>query len=309
MIDIVLQEIASILIFFYAIGRFSRIIMRIEKSKLQFYTAKLTQTPIRSTLFGIFSTALMQSHKAVSVITLTIIDAGALSLISAVPLLLSTTIGASSTPFLVSMKWTSMEECLIILGAIIKKIKKHSNIGNIIFYLGLLLFGLELMSNATSSLKDNPAFQKMFSFTDNIVILFTLGCILPIIFQSGALVLSMLTILINYNTISMYNAICIATGLTTGSVLSLIVVLPGMNKEAKMACYINMLLILFCSVISLMFITPLTSLGNSYTNKAFGFAVANCVSRCCISFVSIIIFLIFAKTKIAKCLIKDKLYG
>lgn len=308
MVDIILQEIASILIFFYAIGRFSRIIMRIEKSKLQFYTTKITQTPIRSTLFGIFSTALMQSHKAVSVITLTIINAGALSLVSAVPLLLSATIGASSTAFLVSMKWNSMEECLIILGAIIKKIKKHSNIGHIIFYLGLLLFGLELMANATSSLKDNQSFQKIFSFTDNIVILFSVGCILSILFQSGALVLSMLTILINYNAITMYNAICIATGVTAGAVLSLVVVLPGMNKEARMACYIDMLLILLCSIISLIFITPLTTLGDTYTSKAFGFAVANGISRCCISLASIIIFLIFSKTKFAHSFIQAKLY-
>ena len=297
MINIILQEIASILIFFYAIGRFSNIIMRIESKKLKYYISKVTKTPIRSILFGTFSSGLIQSHKAVSVITLTMVNAGALTAISSIPLLISTTLGASSTAFLVSMKWESMEECLIIIGAILKKIKKSSNVGHIIFYLGLLLFGLELMSNATSLLKDNKSFQQIFSFTDNVIILFLVGCILAFILQAAALFLSMLTILITYNSISMYNAMCITTGVTVGATLSLAIVIISMNNEAKKACYINMALITICGILSLFFVPLLTKIGLMFETKQFGFAVANAISRIIISVFSMILFFIMYKTK------------
>ena len=168
MLDVILQEIASILLFFYAIGRFSKMIMHINASTLKSFMQKITYTPVRSILFGTFTTALIQSQKAVSSIALSLVNAGALTAVSCVPIILATTIGASSTAFLVSLKWASMEECLIIAGAILKKKKKCFNIGNAIFYLGLILFALELMMGATSVLKENETFLQIFLFTKNL---------------------------------------------------------------------------------------------------------------------------------------------
>ena len=203
MIDVILQEIASILLFFYAIGRFSRTITRINATTLRSVMQTITHTPVRSICFGTFSTALIQSQKAVSSIALSLVNAGAISAMSCVPILLATTIGASSTAFLVSLKWASMEECLIIAGAILKKIKKCFHIGNIIFHLGLILFALELMMDVASVLKDNNTFLQIFLFTKNSIILFFVGCILTCIFQSPALVISITTILVSCNILDL----------------------------------------------------------------------------------------------------------
>ena len=102
-----------------------------------------------------------------------------------------------------------MEECLIIAGAILKKIKKCFHIGNIIFHLGLILFALELMMDVASVLKDNNTFLQIFLFTKNSIILFFVGCILTCIFQSPALVISITTILVSCNILDLKSSDCI----------------------------------------------------------------------------------------------------
>ena len=297
MIDVILQEIASILLFFYAIGRFSKMIMHINASTLKSFMQKITYTPVRSILFGTFTTALIQSQKAVSSIALSLVNAGALTAMSCVPIVLATTIGASSTAFLVSLKWASMEECLIIAGAILKKIKKCFNIGNAIFYLGLILFALELMMGATSVLKENETFLQIFLFTKNPIILFFVGCILTCLFQSPALVISIVTILVSCDILNLQCAMYVATGVTVGASISL-----GMNKEAKMAYYINTILISLCGFGSLLATSLFVIIGSSFNDKAVGFAVANAISRITIALLSVMIFLIVSYLEKSKTL-------
>ena len=303
MIDVILQEIASILLFFYAIGRFSQIIMHINASTLKSFMQKITYTPVRSILFGTFTTALIQSQKTVSSIVLSLVNAGALTAMSCVPIILATTIGASSTAFLVSLKWASMEECLIIVGAILKKTKQCFNIGNAIFYLGLILFALELMMGATSVLKENETFLQIFLFTKNPIILFFVGCILTCLFQSPALVISIVTILVSCDVLNLQHAMCIATGVTVGSSISLFLIVLGMNKEAKMTYYINTILISLCGFSLLAIVDLFVGIGMHFNDKAIGFAVANAISRIVIALASVVIFLMTSyleKTKNAK---------
>ena len=303
MIDVILQEIASILLFFYAIGRFSQIIMHINASTLKSFMQKITYTPVRSILFGTFTTALIQSQKTVSSIVLSLVNAGALTAMSCVPIILATTIGASSTAFLVSLKWASMEECLIIVGAILKKTKQCFHIGNAIFYLGLILFALELMMGATSVLKENETFLQIFLFTKNPIILFFVGCILTCLFQSPALVISIVTILVSCDVLNLQHAMCIATGVTVGSSISLFLIVLGMNKEAKMTYYINTILISLCGFSLLAIVDLFVGIGMHFNDKAIGFAVANAISRIVIALASVVIFLMTSyleKTKNAK---------
>ena len=303
MIDVILQEIASILLFFYAIGRFSKMIMHINASTLKSFMQKITYTPVRSILFGTLTTALIQSQKTVSSIVLSLVNAGALTAMSCVPIILATTIGASSTAFLVSLKWASMEECLIIVGAILKKTKQCFNIGNAIFYLGLILFALELMMSATSVLKENETFLQIFLFTKNPIILFFVGCILTCLFQSPALVISIVTILVSCDVLNLQHAMCIATGVTVGSSISLFLIVLGMNKEAKMTYYINTILISLCGFSLLAVVDLFVGIGMHFNDKDIGLTNKKDISRIVIALASVVIFLMTSyleKTKNAK---------
>ena len=296
MFDIIASELASILLFFYAIHRFSKMIMRINIHKLKRFISKLTKNKLKSLSIGIIGSAFMQSNKAISSIALTLVNAGVISGIVIAPILFGATIGASSTAFLVSCKFKSMEELLIIAGAILKK-TKYKNVGRIVFYLGLLLFSLELMTHATAVLKDNPKFQTIFTITDNPLILFIIGVLSSAVLQSGALAISIITILTEYGIITLYNSVCIGLGIIIGSTLALIVIVIGMNSDCRKVCFENIIFLTISALLALFFVPYFVDIIKHFSSVGFGFAVANLVMRIFVSFVGMIMFYIFVRHK------------
>jgi phosphate:Na+ symporter len=264
--------------------------MRINVHALRSIMQKITKTSLFATAFGVLLSAFMQSHKAVVSIALSLINAEALSVVNALPILISTTIGASSTAFLVSAKLTLLEEGLIIAGAILKKIKKYKNIGHIVFYLGLLMFSLELMGDVMQPLKQNKTFCSIFSYSNNVFVLCFIGLLLSLSLQSGALVLSVLTILVSCDIIPLHNAIVISLGASIGSTLSLYLIAMSLNDEARKACKIHIAIVISCSFVALLFVDMFELVGRHFSNKSLGFAVANAMSWCSVAIMALLLF-------------------
>lgn len=296
MLDIILSEIAAVLLFFYSMHRFSKMIMRINIHKLKKFITKLTKSKIKSLSIGIIGSAFMQSNKAVSSIALTLVNAGVLSGILIAPILFGAAIGASSTAFLVSCKFKSLEEILIICGAILKK-TKYKNVGRIIFYLGLLLFSLELMTHATSVLKDNPNFQKIFTMTQNPLTLFAIGTLSSLVLQSGALAISIITILVECGAISFYASTCFGIGIIIGSTLDLIIVVIAMNNDCKKVCFENIIFLTISAMIILFFAPYFTQIMTHFSNVGMGFAVSHLIARIVVSMFGMLMFYMFVKNK------------
>ena len=302
MFDIICSAISAILLFFYAIHRFSKIVARCNIHQLKRFFAKIVNNPFKSISLGASSACLMQSNKAVSAIVLTLVNAGAITVLNAVPILFSTPIGSSSTAFLVSMKFKSMEEILIILGAIIKK-TKYKNIGHIIFYLGLLLLALEIMTTATNALQNEQWFRNIFTITNNAIILFLIGIILSFTLQVSALFVGLTTILVNCGAMPMYNAISLSNGVIIGSTLSLLIVSWSMNDKSKKACYIHIVLMVIAAISLLPFTNIFAIIGNNIGNNGFGYAVANFILRTTMCIIGLLLFYLVYYNKYVKKLL------
>ena len=288
---VIVQEIAAIILFFYSIKKFSKLIMRQNVRGMKKKFSALTKYKIGDFGLGIAAAAILQSNRAVSMIVLTLVGANVLNISEALPIIFGTPIGASSTAFLVSAKCDLIEEILIIAGAIILR-TKHKNIGHSIFYLGLLLLSLELLGKSMSVLQHEEWFRQCFSFTSNKFLLFLEGIVLICLCQSGALIISVLTVLVSCEIMTMQNAIAMHIGTTVGSLMVILLSIFGMSAEAKKAARMNALLVSIMSFISLFFIGYFTQLGNYFENKAFGFALAGATARFIACMSAMIIFMI-----------------
>ena len=284
-------------LFFYAIQRFSKLISRNNISTLKKIATKLTDNPLKALMAGAGSSALMQSNQAVSSIALMLVNTGIITSIQSLPIMLGTPLGTASTSFLISIKSENMEELLIIAGAILK-FTKHKNIGHIVFYFGLLMFSLELMSKAFNTIQDVENFKKIFLFTNNSFILFLIGAVASFVTQ-GAFVIGILTILVGSNILPMYNANAMAIGVAMGSTLFIGIIVLSMNKEAKKAWAMHSVLVLICCLAMLPFVKVFTFIGDVFGGGDFGFAVSNLASRALVSFTGMYIY--------RYCLLENKL--
>ena len=292
--SVIVQEIAAIILFFYSIKKFSKLIMRQDVQGMKKKFSALTKYKIGDFGLGIAASAILQSNRGVSMLVLTLVGAHVLSVSEALPIIFGTPIGASSTAFLVSAKCDLIEEILIIAGAVILR-TKHKNLGHSIFYLGLLLLSLELLSKTMSVLQHEEWFKQCFSFTSNKFLLFLEGIILICLCQSGALIISVLTVLVSCEIMTMQNAIAMHIGTTVGSLLVIVLSIFGMSQEAKKAARMNALLVSIMSFASLFFIGYFTQIGNYFENKAFGFALAGATARFVACLSAMIVFLVGEK--------------
>ena len=289
--SVIVQEIAAIILFFYSIKKFSKLIMRQNVRGMKKKFSALTKYKIGDFGLGIAASAILQSNRAVSMLVLTLVGANVLNVSEALPIIFGTPIGASSTAFLVSAKCDLIEEILIIAGAVILR-TKHKNIGHSIFYLGLLLLSLELLSKTMSVLQHEEWFRQCFSFTSNKFLLFLEGIILICLCQSGALIISVLTVLVSCEIITMQNAIAMHIGTTVGSLVVIVLSIFGMSAEAKRAARMNAILVSLMSFITLFFVEDFTRIGNYFENKAFGFALAGATARFIACLSAMIVFLV-----------------
>ena len=294
MFNVICSESAAILLFFYAINRFSRILSRSKLDTVKKIFSKLTDCPIKALLVGTGVSAAMQSNQAVSLIALSFVDNGIISTFESLPIMFGTPLGTASTAFLISAKFENMGEMLIIIGAILK-FTKYKNIGHIIFYFGLLLFALDLMAEALEPIKNSQSFKKIFLFTSNTFVLFLIGIMASFITQ-GAFIIGILTILVGSNILPIYNANAMAIGTIVGSTLFIGVNVFSMSSEAKKAWGIHSSLVFICSLIMLLFLKLFTAIGNLFGGGELGFAMATFSSRTAISIFELIIYM-----KCSKC--------
>lgn len=276
--DVFAQELAAIFIFFYSIERFSHMILRENLEKIKKLFARIANTNLKATLTGFVATIILQSSTAVSTLSVTMTNAGVFSIAMAMPIIFGAGIGTSSTALLVSLKWKSMEEVTIIIGAVLTIMGKKNH-GRVLFYLGLLLFSIEQMSIATSVLKDAPVFKYIFSEINNIFLLFIVGIIMTIVLQSSSLVTSILVILILQNGIDMRNAMILCIGAFVGTTLTALIVAIKMNNSARTVAILNSGLSLIAGSINLVFVGFFIEIGSMFKNQGFGLAIGNSMAR------------------------------
>ena len=99
--SVIVQEIAAIILFFYSIKKFSKLIMRQDVRGMKKKFSALTKYKIGDFGLGIAAAAILQSNRGVSMLVLTLVGANVLNVSEALPIIFGTPIGASSTAFFI----------------------------------------------------------------------------------------------------------------------------------------------------------------------------------------------------------------
>lgn len=117
---------------------------------------RFTRTPLRSFFTGVVSTAFLQSSSAVTVLTISFVNAGILTFAHSIGIILGTNIGTTVTTEILALKIEDFAIPLVILGAIIRlfPLKTWSQIGLVIGGFGCIFLGMETMQWIAYPLKE-----------------------------------------------------------------------------------------------------------------------------------------------------------
>ncbi|MEM4153151.1 MAG: Na/Pi cotransporter family protein [Candidatus Pacearchaeota archaeon] len=215
--------ITGVILFLYAIISLSKKFETIVKEKIAFYLRNITKNPLKGTIFGFIITALNQSSSATTVLTIALVSSGLLSFYSSLGILFGANIGTTITVNLVALGITKISFAIVLAGFILSFIKKTKKIGEIVFYSGLVFFGLFLISLATASLKDNPLVLNIFSKTKNPLLALLISIIVTAIIQSSAITISSAILLTQQGLLELPTIIAIILGANIGTTITTLI--------------------------------------------------------------------------------------
>ena len=293
----VLALIGGLCLFLFGMNVMGQSLERRAGSSLRSLLGKLTTNKMTGFLTGLGVTAVIQSSSATTVMVVGFVNSGLMNLTQAINVIMGANVGTTVTAWILSLsgiessnmfvqllKPTSFTPILALIGIIFYMFMNNSkkkDTGMILLGFATLMFGMDMMSDAVSGLKEVPEFQQMFIMFTNPVLGVLAGAILTAIIQSSSASVGILQALAVTGQVTYGAAIPIIMGQNIGTCITAMLSSVGTSKGAKRAAIVHLSfnvvgtivwLMVFC-IIKALFAPAL--LGEAAS--LFGIAVAHSV--------------------------------
>ena len=231
-------------LFLYGMRLMGDSIERAAGAKLRNILETLTRNRVQGMFVGLFFTAVIQSSSACTVMVVSFVNSGLMTLYQAAGPILGANIGTTVTSQLVSFNLSKAAPVFLIIGVLVSMFSKNATyrkIADIITGFGVLFLGLSQMSSSMSVLKDSEAVLNVFSSLTNPFLGILLGAALTALIQSSSVTVSILLLLANQGLIALPISMFIILGCNIGACMSAVLAGIAGNRDAKRAALIHLI--------------------------------------------------------------------
>lgn len=228
--------------------------------RLKSILERLTRNKYIAVLLGAVVTAVIQSSSATTVMVVSFVSAGLMTLAQAVGVIMGANIGTTITAQMVSFNLDAIAPIFVGVGAIvllIAKKKKVRDIASIALGFGILFLGMSAMSTAMRPISEASWFKEFVIIVANNSILGLLaGLGMTAVVQSSSATTGILVALATTGSIDMSLAFPVILGCNIGTCVTAILASLGANRTAKKAALLHLLFNTIGAIIFLPFIGP-----------------------------------------------------
>ena len=243
--------VGSLALLMFGMKSMSDSLQEMAGSQLRHVLRTVTTNRFTGMLTGMFVTAAVQSSTATTVMTVSFVSAGLLTLAQAISVIMGANIGTTLTAWIMSAGFTfnitDFVYFAFFLGILMIYSKRKRFVGNFIFGIAFMFLGLGTLrqTGIDMNLGQNPAVLEFFqqfdpnSFLTTIVFLL-LGSVLTFCVQSSAAVMAITMILCSSGVLPIYQGIALVMGENIGTTVTSNVVALTANTQARRAALAHM---------------------------------------------------------------------
>ena len=261
---VLIKLLGSLALLMFGMKSMSEALQKMAGPQLRHVLGAMTTNRFTGMLTGMLVTASVQSSTATTVMTVSFVNAGLLTLAQAISVIMGANIGTTLTAWIMSAGMSFdisiMSYASFFLGIILIYLKSHRYIGDFLFGLGLLLLGLTTLriTGSEMDLGHNETVLSFFaSFDPNsfltTLIFLLLGGILTFCVQSSAAVMAITMILCSSGALPIYQGIALVMGENIGTTVTSNLAALSANTQARRAALAHMFFNVF-GVIWILFI-------------------------------------------------------
>ena len=248
----VLGLIGGLGLFLYGMTLMSDSLEKAAGAKLRGVLELFTKNRYVGIIVGVVFTAIIQSSSAATVMVVSFVNAGLMTLYQAIGVIYGANIGTTVTSQLVSFNLSQYAPVFIMAGVLMLMIFKNPTVkkaGEVVIGFGILFLGISTMSSSMGALKELPAIQNLFMSLDNRFFALLLGLVITAIVQSSSVTVSIVLLLAQQGLLPLKICFFIILGCNIGACMSEMLASLSGKKNAKRAALIHLLFNIIGSII------------------------------------------------------------
>ena len=249
-----LELVGSLGLFLYGMKIMSEGLQKIAGEQLRGILAAMTRNRVMGVFTGILITALIQSSSAATVMVVSFVNAGLLTLAQSIGVIMGANVGTTVTAWMISLfgfgKFSISIVSIPLLGIglplIFSAKSKRKSLGEFIFGFAFLFLGLDLLKSSMPDLQNNPevlAFVSGFSdlgFLSTLIFL-VIGTVLTVIVQSSSATVAITLIMCSRGWIGFESAAAMIMGENIGTTITANLAAFSANVSAKRAAFAHLM--------------------------------------------------------------------
>ena len=268
--------------FLYGMNLMSSGLQKAAGDRLRGLLSAMTSNPFKGVLTGLGITSVIQSSSATTVMVVSFVNAGLLTLAQAIGVIMGANIGTTVTAWLVS--WLGFKADisilavpLMLLGFLFSNSKKNQrqNIGELIVGFCLLFLGLSFMKNSVPDLNETPqVLEFVRSWAGHgfgsVLIFLVFGTVLTLVLQSSSATMAITLIMLSMGFIPFEMACAMVLGENIGTTITANIAAAVGNTQAKRAAMSHTIFNVFGVIWALILFKPFLSLVGKIIEVVFG---------------------------------------
>ena len=228
----VLQLLGALGLFLFGMSMMSEALQKVAGNKMRSILASMTKNRLLGVLTGVIVTSIIQSSSATTVMVVSFVNAGLLTLAESISVIMGANIGTTITAWLVSLigfKFSIANIAIPLIGFsllfIFSKNDRRKSIGEVMVGFSLLFIGLEYLKNSVPDIKSNPEMlQFLTDYTNmgygSILLFLLIGSILTVIVQSSSATMAITLIMLSQGWISFEIGAAMVLGENIGTTIT-----------------------------------------------------------------------------------------
>ncbi len=247
-------------LFLFGMHIMSDSLQRIAGVRLRRILERITTNRVIAVLAGTAITAIIQSSSATTVMVVGLVNAGLMTLMQAVGVVIGANIGTTITAQIIAFKLTDIALPLIGIGMFTKLLCKRESFkywGDFILGFGLLFYGLLVMKTGVMPLRSAPWVSEFFvHFSTSPLPGVIVGTLVTMLFQSSSATVGLVIALASTGVVDFYGAAALVLGDNIGTTITAQLASIGTNVSAKRVARAHLLFNVF-GVCIILLIFPL----------------------------------------------------
>jgi phosphate:Na+ symporter len=277
-LGLVIGLAGGLALFLYGMDKLTESLKIVAGQRLKSALAGMTRGRIRAAMTGAFVTAVIQSSSVTTVLVVGFVSAGLLSLAGAVGVIIGANVGTTITAQIVAFKVTKYALVLVALGFGVSFFGKKAAVrhyGTMLLGLGLVFFGMDLMSQATYPLRSYEPFIAAMQHMDSVWLAILVSAGFTAVVQSSSATTGVVIVLAAQGFITLEAGILLIFGANIGTCVTALLASAGKSREAVRAAAVHVVFNVVGVLLWVAFVDQLAELVTWMSPSATGLSGAD----------------------------------